>query len=91
MKLEKPVGKASYADLTDAEIRSLATDLGALQLSRIEDGEVNPLKGQQAAFVSTGTKDFSNGDLYGNVYTLNFADAFAVDGCWPAPVPAACG
>lgn len=80
VKIEKPAGKASYADLTDAEIRTLATDLGALQLSRIEDGEVNPLNGQQVAFVSTGTKDFSSGDLYGNVYTLSFADAFTADG-----------
>lgn len=80
VKIEKPAGKASYADLSDAEIRTLATDLGALQLSRIEDGEVNPLNGQQAAFVATGTKDFTSGDLYGNVYTLSFADAFAADG-----------
>ena len=80
VKIEKPAGKASYADLTDAELRTLATSLGALQLSRIEDGEVNPLNGQQVAFVSTGTKDFTNGDLYGNVYTLGFADAFAPDG-----------
>ena len=79
-KIEKPPG-TSYADLTDAQIRTLmTTTLGALQLSRIEDGEVNPLNGQQAAFVSTGTKDFSSGDLYGNVYTLSFADAFATDG-----------
>ncbi len=80
VKIEKPAGKASYADLTDAELRTLATGLGALQLSRIEDGEVNPLNGQQVAFVSTGTKDFTNGDLYGNVYTLGFADAFSPDG-----------
>lgn len=80
VKIEKPAGKASYADLTDAEIRTLATNLGALQLSRIEDGEVNPLNGQQAAFVATGTKDFSSGDLYGDVYTLSFTDAFAADG-----------
>ncbi|MEA5417412.1 choice-of-anchor I family protein [Synechococcus sp. BA-132 BA5] len=80
VKIEKPADKASYADLSDAEIRTLANDLGALQLSRIEDGEVNPLNGQQAAFVSTGTKDFSSGDLYGNVYTLSFTDAFGADG-----------
>lgn len=80
VKIEKPAGKASYADLRDDEIRTLANGLGALQLSRIEDGEVNPLNGQQAAFVSTGTKDFSSGDLYGNVYTLSFTDAFGADG-----------
>jgi len=80
VKIEKPEGKASYADLSDAEFRTLAVGVGALQLSRIEDGDVNPLNGQQAAFVSTGTTDFSSGDLYGNVYTLSFADAFAADG-----------
>ncbi|MCP9809859.1 choice-of-anchor I family protein [Cyanobium sp. HWJ4-Hawea] len=80
VKIEKPAGKASYFDLSDAEIRNLTIGLGALQLSRIEDGEVNPLNGQQAAFVTTGTKDFSNGDLYGNVYTLSFVNAFGADG-----------
>jgi hypothetical protein len=80
VKIEKPAGTASYADLSDAEFRTLAVGVGALQLSRIEDGDVNPLNGQQAAFVSTGTTDFSSGDLYGNVYTLSFADAFAADG-----------
>jgi hypothetical protein len=78
-KIDKPPG-TSYADLSDSAFRTLAVGLGALQLSRIEDGEVNPLNGQQAAFVSTGTTDFANGDLYGNVYTLSFADAFAADG-----------
>ena len=82
-EISKTVGTTtytSYADLTDVQIRAQAVALGALQLSRIEDGEVNPLNGQQAAFVSTGTTGFSNGDLYGNVYTLGFADAFAPDG-----------
>ena len=82
-EISKTVGTttyASYADLTDVQIRAQAVAIGALQLSRIEDGEVNPLNGQQAAFVSTGTTGFSNGDLYGNVYTLGFADAFAPDG-----------
>ncbi|MCT0218695.1 choice-of-anchor I family protein [Synechococcus sp. CS-1329] len=79
VKVEKPAG-TSYADLSDAQFRNLTIGLGALQLSRIEDGEVNPLNGQQAAFVTTGTKDFSSGDLYGNVYTMSFADAFATDG-----------
>ncbi|MCP9775466.1 choice-of-anchor I family protein [Cyanobium sp. WAJ14-Wanaka] len=80
VKIEKPADKASYFDLSDAEIRNLTIGLGALQFSRIEDGEVNPLNGQQAAFNTTGTKDFSNGDLYGNVYTLSFANAFGADG-----------
>jgi len=79
VRIDKTVG-TSYADLTDTQLRERAVALGALQLSRIEDGEVNPLNGQLAAFVSTGTKDFTNGDLYGNVYTLDFASAFAADG-----------
>jgi hypothetical protein len=58
---------SNYAQLGAPALRQLAVDAGALQLSRIEDGEVNPLNGQQAVFVSTGTSDFSNGDLYGNV------------------------
>lgn len=69
-----------YASLGAPELRQLAVDAGALQLSRIEDGEVNPLNSQQAVFVSTGTKDFASGDLYGNVFTLDFSDAFGSDG-----------
>ncbi|MFM7267690.1 MAG: choice-of-anchor I domain-containing protein [Cyanobium sp.] len=70
----------NYTLLGAPALRQLAVNAGALQLSRIEDGEVNPLNGQQAVFVSTGTSDFSNGDLYGNVYTLNVANAFASNG-----------
>ncbi|MDP4947743.1 MAG: PhoX family protein [Cyanobium sp. MAG_102] len=69
-----------YASLGAPALRQLAVDAGALQLSRIEDGEVNPLNSQQAVFVSTGTKDFASGDLYGNVFTLDFSDAFGSDG-----------
>jgi hypothetical protein len=70
----------NYASLGAPALRQLAVDAGALQLSRIEDGEVNPLNSQMAVFVSTGTKDFASGDLYGNVYTLDFSDAFGSDG-----------
>jgi hypothetical protein len=70
----------NYADLGAPALRDLAVSAGALQLSRIEDGEVNPLNSQQAVFVSTGTKDFASGDLYGNVFTLDFSDAFGTDG-----------
>ena len=69
-----------YASLGAPALRQLAVDAGALQLSRIEDGEVNPLNSQMAVFVSTGTPAFSNGDLYGNVYTLDFSAAFGTDG-----------
>ncbi|MBD2424080.1 choice-of-anchor I family protein [Cyanobium sp. FACHB-13342] len=70
----------NYASLGAPALRQLAVNAGALQLSRIEDGEVNPLNSQQAVFVSTGTADFNKGDLYGNVYTLDFSDAFGSDG-----------
>lgn len=70
----------NYASLGAPALRQLAVDQGALQLSRIEDGEVNPLNNQQAVFVSTGTADFNKGDLYGNVYTLDFSTAFGSDG-----------
>ena len=69
-----------YASLGAPALRQLAVGAGALQLSRIEDGEVNPLNSQLAVFVSTGTADFNKGDLYGNVYTLDFSDAFGSDG-----------
>ena len=71
---------ANYTQLGAPALRQLAVDAGALQLSRIEDGEVNPLNSQQAVFVSTGTADFNKGDLYGNVYTLDFSAAFGSDG-----------
>lgn len=71
---------ADYASLGAPALRELAVNAGALQLSRIEDGEVNPLNSQQAVFVSTGTADFNKGDLYGNVYTLDFSDALGSDG-----------
>jgi hypothetical protein len=71
---------ANYTQLGAPALRQLAVNAGALQLSRIEDGEVNPLNSQQAVFVSTGTADFNKGDLYGNVYTLDFSAAFGRDG-----------
>ncbi|MCP9916285.1 choice-of-anchor I family protein [Cyanobium sp. ATX 6F1] len=76
---------ANYTQLGAPALRQLAVGAGALQLSRIEDGEVNPLNGQQAVFVSTGTADFAKGDLYGNVYTLGFDDAFGSDGLISGP------
>ncbi|MCT0208693.1 PhoX family protein [Synechococcus sp. CS-1332] len=75
----------NYTQLGAPALRQLAVGAGALQLSRIEDGEVNPLNGQQAVFVSTGTTDFNKGDLYGNVYTLDFGAAFGSDGLISGP------
>jgi hypothetical protein len=70
----------SYSLLGAPDLRSLAVGAGALQLSRIEDGDVNPLNSQQAVFVTTGTKDFAKGDLYGNVMTLDFSSSFGRNG-----------
>ncbi|WP_216906551.1 choice-of-anchor I family protein [Synechococcus sp. CCY 0621] len=75
----------NYTQLGAPALRQLAVGAGALQLSRIEDGEVNPLNGQQAVFVSTGTTDFNKGDLYGNVYTLDFGEAFGSNGLISGP------
>ncbi|MFM7651737.1 MAG: choice-of-anchor I family protein [Vulcanococcus sp.] len=70
----------NYAQLGAPALRQLAVGAGALQLSRIEDGQVNPLNSRQALFVSTGTQDFNKGDLYGNVYTLDFSSVFGANG-----------
>ncbi|MFM9046644.1 MAG: choice-of-anchor I family protein [Cyanobium sp.] len=75
----------SYAQLGAPALRQLAVGAGALQLSRIEDGEVNPLNGHQAVFVSTGTTDFNKGDLYGSIYTLDFSSVFGGNGLLDAP------
>jgi hypothetical protein len=70
----------NYTQLAAGDLRALTIAQGALQLSRIEDGDVNPANGQQAVFVATGTRGFANGDLYGNVYTIDFGGAFAANG-----------
>jgi len=70
----------SYTELSAGALRQLAAANGAILLSRIEDGDVNPANGQQAVFVATGTRGFNNGDLYGNVYTIDFTKAFNPSG-----------
>ena len=55
------------AACSQGALRTAATDLGALQLSRLEDGSVNPLNGQQAAFATTGNQAFDGADIFGNL------------------------
>jgi hypothetical protein len=68
------------AGWSEAELRSAANGLGALQLSRLEDVHVNPGNGRQAVFATTGNSDFGAADLFGNLITLDFASAFDGDG-----------
>lgn len=65
---------------TAAQLRSAAVTAGAMQFSRPEDGDTNPLNGKQVVFNTTGSADFSSGDKYGNVILLDFASAFAANG-----------
>ena len=73
---------AEVATKSATELRTLAFGLGAHSFVRIEDGAVNPLNGQQLMFATTGGL-FTGGspdDMYGNVYTISFTDAFGADG-----------
>ncbi|MFN9660845.1 MAG: alkaline phosphatase PhoX, partial [Cyanobacteriota bacterium] len=62
---------------TAAALRSLAQSKGAMDFIRIEDGDVNPVTGQQVAFNTTGG---SGADLYGNTNLIDLSNAFATDG-----------
>ncbi|MFN9548289.1 MAG: choice-of-anchor I domain-containing protein [Cyanobacteriota bacterium] len=62
---------------TAAALRSLAQSKGAMAFIRIEDGDVNPVTGQQVAFNTTGG---SGADLYGNTNLIDLSNAFATDG-----------
>ncbi len=69
---------AEIAALPDAAaLRTLAFGKGAMQFTRIEDGDVSPLTGKQAVFNSTGG---SSPDLYGSTYIIDLATAFGADG-----------
>lgn len=65
---------------TATQLRASAVAAGAMQFSRVEDGDTNPLNGKQVVFNTTGSSAFGNGDLYGNVITLDFANAFGPNG-----------
>jgi hypothetical protein len=62
---------------TAAALRSLAQGKGAMEFIRIEDGDVEPITGQQVAFNTTGG---SGADLYGNTNLIDMSNAFAADG-----------
>lgn len=68
------------AGWNQATLLSNATALGALQLSRLEDANINPLNGQQVVFATTGNTAFGNADAFGNLITLDLASAFTADG-----------
>ncbi|MEB3333772.1 MAG: alkaline phosphatase PhoX [Cyanobacteriota bacterium] len=62
---------------TAAALRALAQGRGAMEFIRIEDGDVDPVSGQQVAFNTTGG---SAGDLYGNTNVIDLSSAFTADG-----------
>lgn len=62
---------------TAAALRTLATNAGAMQFTRIEDGDVNPGNGQQVAFNTTGG---SGTDLYGNTQIIDLGASFNSNG-----------
>jgi hypothetical protein len=64
------------AAMTEAQLRTAANNLGALQLSRLEDANVNPLNGQQVVFATTGNSAFGGADTFGNLITLDLSAAF---------------
>ena len=69
-------GTAIAALPTATALRDLAATAGAMQFTRIEDGDVGP-SGKQVAFTTTG----GNGvDLYGNVQILDLSNAFGANG-----------
>ena len=72
--------QAWVAGQTASQLRAAAVAAGAMQFSRPEDGDTNPLNGQQVVFNTTGNADFGSGDKYGNVITLDFATAFGANG-----------
>ena len=64
------------AGWNEATLRANANALGALQLSRLEDANINPNNGQQVVFATTGNSAFNGGDTFGNLVTLDLARAF---------------
>lgn len=58
---------------TAAALRSLASAAGAMQFTRIEDGDVNPTNGSQVAFNTTGGSGI---DLYGNTQIIDLGSSF---------------
>lgn len=71
---------AQVALLSEAQLRTTANGLGALQLSRLEDASINPTDGQQVVFATTGNADFGAADTFGNLITLDLSGAFDGNG-----------
>jgi|688.fasta_scaffold78282_3 hypothetical protein len=68
---------AQISALTSASaLRTLASNAGAMQFTRIEDGDVGP-SGKRVAFTTTGG---SGTDLYGNVQVLDLSSSFGTNG-----------
>jgi secreted PhoX family phosphatase len=75
------VGKGTeVADWNQATLLAKANEKGALQLSRLEDVNINPLNGQQVVFATTGNSAFGGTDTFGNLITLDLATAFNANG-----------
>lgn len=51
-----------------------------LQLSRLEDIDVNPLNGKQLVLATTGNSDFGGADRYGNLMVFDFSSTFGSNG-----------
>jgi hypothetical protein len=64
------------AGWNEATLRANANALGALQLSRLEDANINPNNGQQVVFATTGNSAFGGADTFGNLITLDLTRAF---------------
>ena len=75
------VGSGSeVATWNQATLLANANAKGALQLSRLEDVNINPLNGKQVVFATTGNSAFGGADTFGNLITLDLATAFNADG-----------
>lgn len=68
------------AGKSSTQLRAAAVAAGAMQFSRPEDGDTNPLNGKQLVFNTTGSAAFGSGDKYGNVITLDLTAAFSANG-----------
>ena len=68
------------AGWSEETLRTNANGLGALQLSRLEDANVNPLNGKQVVFATTGNSAFGGADTFGNLITLDLSRAFNSQG-----------
>jgi hypothetical protein len=63
-----------------ATLLANANALGALQMSRLEDANVNPFNGKQVVFATTGNSAFGGADTFGNLNTLDLSRAFNIQG-----------